>query len=145
MALTELTGTITMTQDFTTKNKLFKRHHSYDYDGYFNMEVDCEDCKVIYKHMVVKCYRIIIEGIGYMIPELFCFIPTDHLSIPEGQEDKQDYWERELTKDAREDDDGKTDYVLAAKEELGVDITYKGTADHNGTYILKKVKERYGE
>jgi|SRR3990172_2599126 len=135
--------TITMTETFKTGKVYFLHHHSYEYDEIFRLRTSVSHCGS--GECIMKHYRVAVDGLAYYIPEDVCVVLDASESITEGQENKTKYYEDKLY-ETPITENGKTDIVKASKQYLGINIAAKermDKADHNGEWIMKKIKERW--
>jgi len=137
-----------MTETWKADDKYFLHHHTFEYSSTVMQAVSCTDCILETKKKLMLHYVVIIDGVSYYIPEYVTVIvdPTMNEGVSnENGNFGEDYMDEVYT-DAYQDENGKTDFVEAAKKELGVDISAKDRADqadHNGEHLLDEINKRY--
>ena len=122
---------IILTETILVNDKYFLRHERYDYTTTVYNAIDCNDCGNKYKYKQQLCFRVVLSGINYDIPETAC-VPF------EGEFDESRI--NMVNHIYEKYSDNITNYKKAVKEYLGIDTTYK--ADISIDYLRYVEKEK---
>lgn len=135
-----------MTGSYKVDGRWFLHNHTYEYTSSSYVLVDCDDCEHKWKKKKELHYSVEVDGVTYSIADYMCVTGlNDNELRPDEQADFEKYISEDMTKDALEDENGKTDFVEGAKllDKYIAAKDREDQSDHNGDYLLDQIKARY--